>query len=242
MGSPVLEAMGEDVVLLRLGTGIDAACNDAVHALVARLRVHAPRWLRDCVPAYATLALFVDLDELTEDPVQAVADWLRAIDSAPSEVVTADPAVIGIPVCYGGEFAPDLAALADHAGLSPDDVIRRHHAPTYRVAMTGFAPGFPYLLGLDPRLAMPRLGTPRTTVPAGSVAIGGAQSGIYPHESPGGWRLIGRTPLRLFDARRDPPALLSPGQWLRFVPIDRDAFESLSLSDSWSLSSEAASG
>jgi KipI family sensor histidine kinase inhibitor len=134
---------------------------------------------------------------------------------------------IEIPVCYSPACAPDLDDLAAHAGLSRAEVVALHGAGDYRVAMVGFAPGFPYLLGLDPRLAMPRLATPRTHVPAGSVAIGGAQAGIYPNASPGGWRVIGRTPLALFDASRPSPCLLAAGQRVRFRQIDEAAFESL---------------
>ena len=229
MGRYVLEPLGEDALLLRLGSHIDAGCNREVHALAARLLTDAPPWLRDCVPAYASLALFIDTDAFDgRDPLPSVRAWLaRQQDPAklPDEAPRTSP--IDIPVCYDAEFAPDLAALAAHSGLSPDEVIARHQAPTYQVAMIGFAPGFPYLLGLDPALAMPRLATPRMQVAAGSVGIGGAQAGIYPRESPGGWRIIGRTPLRLFDPARDEPALLAPGQSLRFVAINRSRFDAL---------------
>ena len=130
-------------------------------------------------------------------------------------------------MCYGGEYGPDLEAVAVHAGLSPDAVVARHAAGDYSVAMLGFAPGFPYLLGLDPALHAPRRTDPRTRVPAGSVAIGGAQTGIYPRELPGGWNLIGRTPLPLFDPRREPPALLAAGDRVRFRAIDVDGFARL---------------
>ncbi|HLO67907.1 MAG TPA: 5-oxoprolinase subunit PxpB, partial [Holophaga sp.] len=120
---------------------------------------------------------------------------------------------------YGGEDGPDLEAVARHCGLAPEEVARRHAGATYRVHFLGFAPGFPYLGGLDPALAAPRLDAPRTRVPAGSVGIAGAQTGIYPLESPGGWRLIGRTPLVLFDPRRPEPCLLRPGDLLRFVEV-----------------------
>src|SRR5690606_20589654 len=119
--------------------------------------------------------------------------------------------LIEIPVCYGGDYGPDLADVAAHARMSEAEAIALHCRPEYTVAMIGFLPGFPYLLGMDPRLAMPRLTTPRAEVRAGAVGIGGAQTGIYPQPSPGGWRLVGRTPEILFDARRNPPSLLLPG-------------------------------
>ncbi|HWG66113.1 MAG TPA: 5-oxoprolinase subunit PxpB [Rhodanobacteraceae bacterium] len=132
--------------------------------------------------------------------------------------------IVVVPVCYGGEYGPDIDAVAEHAGLSRDDVIARHTAAEYTVAMLGFAPGFPYLLGLDASLHVPRRATPRTRVAAGSVAIGGAQTGIYPRELPGGWHLIGRTPRVLFDSAREPPCLLAPGDRVRFRAIEADEF------------------
>ena len=133
--------------------------------------------------------------------------------------------VVEIPVCYGGEFGEDLSFVAARAGLSVDDVIARHAAASYRVAMLGFSPGFPFLLGLPPELACARRDTPRRAVAAGSVGIAGGQTGVYPVESPGGWQLIGRTPLALFDAQGDPPALLQPGDGVRFVAIAEAEFE-----------------
>ena len=134
---------------------------------------------------------------------------------------------IEVPVCYGGEYGPDLDAVAEHAGLAQNEIVARYTAAEYTVAMIGFAPGFPYLLGLDPALAMPRRTDPRPRVPAGSVAIGGAQAGIYPRELPGGWQLIGRTPLVLFDSRREPPCLFAPGDDVRFRAIRADEFARL---------------
>ena len=228
----VIEAVGEDALLLRYEGTADAATNRRVHALAAALEAQRPPWLRELVPAYASLAVQFDSDALAAtdgaDALEHVQRWLHAQaceTQSPSHAVTGS--VIDIPVCYGGEYGPDLAAVAEYAGLDVEAVVRRHAAPTCTVAMLGFAPGFPYLLGLDPALAMPRMDTPRTRVPAGSVGIGGAQTGIYPREGPGGWRLIGRTPLALFDATRAEPSLLRPGQQVRFVPIDAAEFDRL---------------
>ncbi|HZW52205.1 MAG TPA: 5-oxoprolinase subunit PxpB, partial [Rudaea sp.] len=146
-----------------------------------------------------------------------VAEHLRTlVDNAASDAAT-DTGNIEIAVTYGGQCGPDLADVAAHTGLSEEEVVARHGAAEYRVAMLGFTPGFAYLLGLDPALHMPRRATPRTRVPAGSVAIGGAQTGVYPRETPGGWHLIGRTTASLFDPARDPPALLKPGMRVKFV-------------------------
>ena len=130
-----------------------------------------------------------------------------------------------IPVCYGGDFGPDLAFVAKHAGLTEAEVIRRHTGRDYRIYMLGFLPGFPYLGGLDPRLFTPRLQNPRTAIPAGSVGIGGEQTGIYPVASPGGWQLIGRTPLDLFDPER--PPRYAAGDCIRFTAITAEQFAKL---------------
>lgn len=220
------ERLGEEALLLRLGDSIDEAINARVHALVARIEASRPRWLRDLVPAYESLALFVDVDAFADDadPLTEAGRWLDALSLATNEVDgrerrDADDRVIEIPVRYGGEDGPDIDAVATHTGLSVDDVIALHCKNEYRVAMLGFAPGFPYLLGMDQRLAMPRLSTPRARVAAGSVGIGGSQTGIYPRSGPGGWRLIGRTAMTLFDAAREPPAALEPGDRVRFVAV-----------------------
>jgi KipI family sensor histidine kinase inhibitor len=152
------------------------------------------------------------------DPLDSARRWLRqqALDGNGDE--TQPPRLVELPVLYGGADGPDLDAVAAQAGLSPAEVIERHAAGDYAVAMLGFAPGFPYLLGLDPALATPRLQTPRTRVAAGSVGIGGAQTGIYPRPGPGGWRIIGRTSAVLFDPGRSSPSLLLPGDRVRFRP------------------------
>lgn len=233
---PAIEPLGEDALLLRFGDGIDAATNQRVHAFAAEVEAVRPPWLLELVPAYASLALLVDAGQVaaahpeatTGAPLAAAERWVRALLAQDHGTIApgASP-LLEVPVCYGGEDGPDLEAVAAHAGLSPEEVVGRHLAGDYRVAMLGFAPGFPYLLGLDPLLATPRLATPRTRVAAGSVAIGGAQTGIYPREGPGGWRIVGRTPLHLFDANRPTPALLAAGMRVRFVEIDRTRFRQL---------------
>ena len=219
--TPRFEALADDAWLIHLGTTADSATNAHVHAIVARIRATAPSWLRDLVPAYTSLGVFFD----SSIDADSARDWLHAQCLADIETTTAPPSrIVEIPVCYGGAHGEDLDAAATELGIAPTELIARHSEATYTVAMIGFAPGFPYLGGLDPTLVLPRLATPRTRVPAGSVAIGGAQTGIYPRESPGGWWLLGRTPLRLFDAQRDPPSLLAPGDRVRFVAIDADRF------------------
>ncbi|MFD0737953.1 5-oxoprolinase subunit PxpB [Lysobacter koreensis] len=223
-----IEPLADDAWLVQLGSTIDDTTNARVHALAARLRAARPPWLRDLVPAYTSLGVFFDPDLIDPDAVRdAVLQGLYASDSRADAAVAAGR-TIEIPVAYGGAFGPDLLDAAGELGIPSDALVQRHAAATYTVAMIGFAPGFPYLSGLDPALALPRLATPRTRVAAGSVAIGGAQTGIYPRESPGGWRLLGRTPLRLFDPLRAAPALLAPGDRVRFRAIDEAEFMRLS--------------
>lgn len=223
-----IEALGESMLLVRFGTRIDEALSDRVHAAVAALRGAALPGVRDIVPSYAAVAVdfapadarLTDAGDVWEARIGAIRDAL----ATPPAAHGVPPRRIDIPVCYGGVFGADLEAVARHAGCTVEEVIARHCAVEYTVAMLGFAPGFAYLLGLDERLRVPRRADPRTRVPAGSVAIGGAQTGIYPRELPGGWNLIGRTPHALFNASRRPPALLAPGDRVRFVAIDADAF------------------
>jgi len=221
-----IEALADDAWLLRFGDRINPELNAAVHAMAARLRALDPPWLRDVVPAFASLGVFFDA---AVDPAFVHAELIALMDDITVPASAADPSrahgrQVEIPVLYGGDHGPDLASSAIELGLTPDELVQRHTAGDYTVAMIGFAPGFPYLSGLDPALALPRLATPRARVAAGSVAIGGAQTGIYPRESPGGWRLLGRTPWVLFDPRREPPALLQPGDRVRFRAIDAGEF------------------
>jgi inhibitor of KinA len=226
--APQIEALSEDALLLRFGATIESSVNARVHAAATRLREQLAGI--ECVPAYASLLLRFDPAQWGDGdpgtPHQRLGERvLAALQALPDTADTAGE--INIPVWYGGDAGPDLAAVAAHAGLARDEVIARHGAATYRVAMLGFAPGFPYLLGLDPALATPRRSDPRISVPAGSVAIGGEQTGIYPQALPGGWQLIGRTPLRLFDPHAASPSLLQPGDRVRFRAIDEDAYQRL---------------
>ena len=211
MITPKLEPLGDGALLIRLGDRIDDAVNDAAIALAAGLREHY-----DAAPAYASVCVRFDVDHPPDAEL-----LLTIVEESLGKRRPADAVhVMEIPVRYGGEFGPDIADVAAHTKLTVDDIVARHAAATYTVAMLGFMPGFAYLRGLPAELATSRRATPRTQVPAGSVAIGGAQTGIYPRELPGGWQIIGRTPLNLFDAGREQPALLQPGQRVRFVPID----------------------
>lgn len=226
-----IEPLGETMLLLRFGERIDPEINARVHATADTLRRVELPGLVDVIPAYASLALHYDAAFWAGRdgslPWQHLAGALRAVFATPPRGDTGDGRMIEIPVCYGGRHGVDLDAVAAHAGLDVDAVIACHTAADYRVAMLGFAPGFAYLLGLDPTLHTPRRADPRLRVPPGSIAIGGAQTGVYPSELPGGWQLLGRTPLRLFDAGRESPCLLAPGDRVRFRAIGANEFEAM---------------
>jgi inhibitor of KinA len=211
---------------LRIALDVPAspAAGRLVRAAQRRLRSAAIPALLDISPAFTTLLLTFDPRRL--DPAAAEAA-IRSALARPDPTPELPPRTIEVPVCYEGDLAPDLPELASMHGLSPAEVISIHSGASYTVEFLGFSPGFGYLSGLPERLATPRLGRPRPRVPAGSVGIAGGQTGIYPQATPGGWRLIGRTSLKLFDPAADPPPLLSPGDHVRFIPIPRARYDEL---------------
>jgi len=218
--APRILPQGECGVVVELSDAIDDAVNARVHALARAVREALGGAVVEVVPSYRSLLVVHDP---LRTPRAGLVRRLRVLAAGVAQVPAGPPPrVVRVPVCYGGACGPDLEEAARLCSLSPGELVALHAAPVYRVHLLGFTPGFPYLGGLDPRLAVPRLAVPRTRIPAGSVAIGGAQTGIYPVESPGGWRLLGRTPLVLFDpapgAAR--PFLLAAGDGLRFVPVD----------------------
>jgi len=216
-------AQGEGGIVVELGDAIDDAVNARVHALAAAVRDRLGGDGLEVVPSYRSLLI---LHDPVRTPRAGLVRRVRALAAGLGETPMAGPRrVVRLPVCYGGPHGPDLDEVAALTGRSAEAVVALHAAPVYRVHLLGFTPGFPYLGGLDAALAVPRLEVPRSRIPAGSVAIGGGQTGVYPIESPGGWRLVGRTPLRLFDPLRPHPFLLAAGDGLRFVPIPPESFE-----------------
>ncbi len=208
--------VSEDAWSIELGDRLDVDLNARVHALDRLLRAVAPVGLVETVPTYRSLLVRFDPLQDTGALETTLSALLAQLEQTPSR---SEGRLIEVPVHYGGEDGPDLEDVAAHCRLSPHEVIQRHSAVTYQVAMLGFAPGFTYLLGLPPELATPRLTSPRTRVTAGSVGIAGAQTGLYALPTPGGWRLIGRTPLVLFDPQRAEPFLIQAGDRVRFVPV-----------------------
>jgi len=213
---------GDTGVSIEFGDAIDLAINARVRQLYRVLKSLRPLGILDLIPTYRSLHIEYDPWQCSfEQVLIVVEDAIRDERVSPADAAS----VVDIPVCYGGDFGPDLDELAATCRLSSQEVIRIHSSPVYTVYMIGFVPGFPYLGGLDERLITPRRKAPRRRVPAGSVGIADRQTGIYPLESPGGWQIIGRTPVRLFDLSKPEPFLLGAGDRVRFIPITRDAFE-----------------
>jgi KipI family sensor histidine kinase inhibitor len=214
---PKIVPLGDSSLLIELGEEIDLVLNRRVHALSTLIESAPLAGISETVPAYATLVVHYDPAVLT---CSELTVWLHGqMDRAESSAHRA-PRQVEVSVRYGGASGPDLEPVAASKGISPADVTRLHTGRSYTVFMMGFTPGFPYMGTLDERLRVPRLGTPRTLVKAGTVAIAGEQTGIYPLDSPGGWQLIGWTPLKLFDAGRDEPFLFMPADEVHFVPVE----------------------
>jgi len=220
--APKCLVSGDRALVVEYGDTIDEATNRRVRALAAALSGRQARGILEVVPTYRSL--LIHYDPLRLAPAELEAAALEA-DAHLGEVTLPEPRIIEIPTVYGGKYGPDLEAVAQETGLTADEVVRLHHGRDYLVYMMGFMAGFPYLGGLSPRIAVPRLASPRTKVPAGSVGIALEQTGIYPTESPGGWRLIGWTPVRIFDAEQDPPVLFEAGDYVRFVPVTGQQIE-----------------
>lgn len=215
---------GDCAVLVEYGEGIALPVNRKVHAMARALRDRPMVGIQTVVPAYRTLSIVYD--PLTI-PLERLKDRLRTLEAELDTETLPPPRTVEIPVCYGGPFGPDLEFVAAHSGLALEEVIHLHSHNPYPIYAVGFAPGFCYLGGLDPRLHAPRLPTPRTRVAAGSVGIAEAQTGVYPADSPGGWRLIGRTPLNLFNPLKSDPFLYQAGDQIRFVPISPADYDRL---------------
>jgi inhibitor of KinA len=223
--------LGDRAITITLGTAIDEATHRLVRATTQALAARGIAGITDVVPAFASVTIHYDPAAVSGDAAASpharlLAQVRETVAGVRAEHLPA-PRVIEIPVCYGGELGPDLDDVAQRHSLTTDEVVRIHAEGDYLVYMVGFMPGFAYLGGLSDRIATPRRASPRTAVPAGSVGIGGQQTGVYPMESPGGWNLIGRTPLKIFDIAREEQTLLATGDRVRFVPISADEYRRL---------------
>lgn len=229
--------LGDGAAVVRFGSRIDEPTRQKVQALTACLERNPFPGLIEVVPAFVSVTVFYDPMKVADpqtgeawnagpnngfrirSPFRIVSGLLSRLAADLGEAGQDAPRIVEIPVCYGGEHGPDLQEVAELSGLSPEEVVAIHAGTDYRVHMIGFAPGFPYLGGMSERIAAPRRSVPRMNIPAGTVGIGGSQTGIYPIATPGGWRLIGRTPLKLFRPDRPEPSLLRAGDVVRFRPI-----------------------
>ena len=221
--------LGDCAVYVEFSKTLDLEVNSAVQRLATMVHGRALPWIRDVVPALGGLAIHFDPDHaaLTTDALSAalntVSDCLKAGLPKAGDVLR----TVEVPVCYEPEFALDLAEVAAASKVSAEEAVQLHAASDYRVLMIGFAPGHAYMGGLSPKLAVPRRAAPRAIVPAGSVAIANDQTVIYPYAISGGWSIIGRTPLAVFDAERQEPSLFAAGDRVRFKPISRTEFQKL---------------
>jgi inhibitor of KinA len=229
--------LGDSALIVRVREKFEDAAEETLNEILKtfqRLRNAAIPGVVELAPAYTSLAVFFDPVDVAKASGTAsdIFDWLAARIGAATvpkrkERRRSAPRTVEIPVCYDPEFAVDLDEVARYAQISTKEVVDLHSAADYRVACIGFVPGFPFMAGLPKKIATPRRSNPRKEIPPGAVGIGGAQTGIYPLRSPGGWNLIGRTPLKLFDPTKDPPALLHAGDRVCFRPITREEFNSL---------------
>jgi len=215
------QAASDQALLVYLGEEIGAESHDRVVRLLRLLQKDAPAWIRNVQPAYCSLLIAFDATRVDHAEAQArIAEYEKRAE----KLLAAEPRQVEIPVCYGGEFGPDLEDVAAKSGLSPAKVIMLHCTRAYHAYFLGFAPGFAYLGDVAKEIATPRLETPRKEVPPGSVGIAGRQTAVYPFATPGGWRLIGRTPLEVFKKDRQPMELISIGDQVKFRPISREEF------------------
>lgn len=222
--------LGDTALLLEIGETIDESTYKRVQVAWQALAAAPLPGVSELVPAYTTVTVFYDPVRVVHAgaPEDGIAGWLteRVRDRLknPPKVEKSKARIVEIPVCYGGEFGPDIGLVAKQSKLSPEEVIKRHAKAEYLVYLIGFAPGFPYLGGLPKELATPRHAKPRMVVPPGSVGIADKQTGIYPLATPGGWNLIGRTPLKMFRPLEDPPSLLRAGDRVTFRAVSREEF------------------
>ena len=217
-----IRTAGDSSLLVEFGNEINPEINGRIASFVQLIREQQIEGIVDMIPTYCSLLINYDPRiVLFKDIKSRIQDLLKVEVSGTAR----RKKVFEIPVCYGGEYGPDLELIAEHAGLSNEEVIQIHSSQDYLIYMLGFLPGFTYLGGLDERIHTPRLPNPRLRIEAGSVGIGGSQTGIYPLDSPGGWNLMGKTPVKTYDPNRETPILVEAGDYIRFVPIDEAEYK-----------------
>ncbi|ADM36481.1 5-oxoprolinase subunit PxpB [Bacillus spizizenii ATCC 6633 = JCM 2499] len=226
-----IELLGDSAMMIRFGEEINEQVNGLVHAAAAYIEEQPFPGFIECIPAFTSLTVFYDMYEVYKHLPQGISSPFekvkRDVEGRLKEIAIDyenNRRIVEIPVCYGGEFGPDLEEVAKINQLSTEEVIDIHTSGEYVVYMLGFAPGFPFLGGMSKRIAAPRKSSPRPSIPAGSVGIAGMQTGVYPISTPGGWQLIGKTPLALFRPQENPPTLLRAGDIVKFVRISEDDY------------------
>ena len=213
---------GDSSILVEFGKVISPEINRKIAATVQLMKMQHIEGVVDIIPAFCSLLINYDPRVISYEEITERMQHLLKMDAKMDE---GKKKVYEIPVCYGGEYGPDIANIAAHAGLTEEEVIKIHSSRDYLIYMLGFLPGFCYLGGLDERIHTPRLANPRIKISAGSVGIGGSQTGIYPLDSPGGWQLMGMTPVKTYDPDRNIPILVEAGDYIRFVPIDEEEYK-----------------
>lgn len=213
---------GDSSILIEFGKEISPEINRKIKATVQLMKEQHIEGVVDVIPAFCSLLINYDPRVISYDEIRKRMQNLVKVDAKSGEE---KKKIYEIPVCYGGEYGPDIENIAANAGLSVEEVIKIHSSRDYLIYMLGFLPGFCYLGGLDERIHTPRLANPRIKINAGSVGIGGSQTGIYPLDSPGGWQLMGMTPVKTYDPKREVPILVEAGDYIRFVPIEEDEYK-----------------
>lgn len=228
----MIRPLGDAALVVQIGEGIDPAIHEKVQHVTYMLENNPFPGFIEAVPSYNSVTIYYHpmtvssshAIQVKKGPYEIVSSHISQLMKEMGSLHKLERRLIDIPVAYGGEYGPDLETVASHNGLSIQEVINIHSSAQYLVYMIGFAPGFPFMGGMDERIATPRKNSPRLSIAPGSVGIAGKQTGIYPLETPGGWQIIGQTPLDLFLPDHSPPTLLQPGDQVRFVPISHEEF------------------